>query len=132
MDTRFWGLGFRELRWSTEMVISAFRSLLLRVEGDYLIRYFGGDSDVTVIREIERFCRLSFSNMEIDGISFDGDSQLHRIDSRAFMGGGFLEVVCIRRFVDWQPDWTIKFESVRESATNHSEMASTDEGMRID
>jgi hypothetical protein len=71
---------------------------LLETDGSSLIRYLGSDSDVTVIAEIRSLSAWSFPS--IQRLAFERDSQLRRIDARAFSQCFELRAICIPSSVE--------------------------------
>jgi hypothetical protein len=68
---------------------------LLRIEGNSLIRYFGTSPEIMGLREIESLSHGCFSGLRIRTLTFENDSQLRRIDSRAFFQCHSLYSICI-------------------------------------
>jgi hypothetical protein len=72
---------------------------LLTTDGPPLVRYFGRDWAVAILSDITVVSRFSLSSSLIRTLSFEGGSQLRRIDSKAFAASPVL-ALCIPPFVD--------------------------------
>jgi hypothetical protein len=71
---------------------------LLTTNESSLVWYFGWSSNVTVVGEIRSLSAESFPSIET--LTFEGDSQLCRIDSRAFSNCDSLRAICIPSSVE--------------------------------
>jgi hypothetical protein len=74
---------------------------LLNSDGTSLIRYFGSDSDVTIIQEIVVLCPGSFSYCRtIVNVQFENHSVVQRVESKVFSHCPLLRSISIPSGVD--------------------------------